>query len=174
MVLRAAGNLYSAAVCQARQPIFYDEYGVADTPDGRFDAILLHVFLILRRLKGCDQNCIETSQAVFDTMFKDMDQNLREMGAGDMGVSYRIKDMAKAFYGRIDAYEKGLDDQHNSTLQAALSRNLYRQANPKPAMVNIMAEYVREQDKKLAMQNIDSLLVGSVYFSIPSSGSAIR
>tara|TARA_B100000686_G_scaffold326133_1_gene383653 strand:- start:1078 stop:1563 length:486 start_codon:yes stop_codon:yes gene_type:complete len=156
-------------VCQARQPVFYEEYGVADTPDGRFDSILLHVFLLLRRLKGYDENSKEISQAVFDTMFKDMDQNLREMGVGDMGVSSRIKDMAKAFYGRIAAYEKGLDDQDNAFLESALSRNLYRQTNPEPAVVNFMAEYVRGQEKELAMQKIDNLLNGSVHFSTPPS-----
>lgn len=29
---------------QARQPVFYQEYGVPDTLDGRFDVIVLHMF----------------------------------------------------------------------------------------------------------------------------------
>ena len=152
---------------QARLPIFYEQYRVADTPDGRFDIIMLHVFLILRRLKDDDERCKAMGQAVFDFMFRDMDQNLREMGVGDIGVSYRIKDMAKAFYGRIAAYEKGLDEPKTKMLEAALDRNLYRGNNLEPALIFTMAEYVRGQDKKLTMQTRDRFLAGCVDFSSP-------
>ena len=128
---------------------------------------MLHVFLILRQLKGDDEHCKATGQAVFDVMFSDMDQNLREMGAGDIGVSYRIKDMAKAFYGRIAAYEKGLDEPRNKTLEVALDRNLYRGTNLEPSLTFTMAEYVRGQDKELAMQARDRFLEGCVDFSSP-------
>ena len=40
-------------------------------------------------------------------MFADMDQNLREMGVGDLAVGKRIKAMAKGFYGRLAAYDAG-------------------------------------------------------------------
>ena len=128
---------------------------------------MLHVFLVLRRLKGDDERCKATGQAVFDFMFSDMDQNLREMGAGDIGVSYRIKDMVKAFYGRIAAYEKGLDEPKTKTLEVALDRNLYRGTSLEPVLTVTMAEYVRGQDKELAMQTRDSFLAGRVDFSLP-------
>ncbi len=166
-VREAAFNLYFAAVRQARLPVFFEQYGVADTPDGRFDIIILHVFLVLRRLKGYDNRCKTTGQAIFDIMFNDMDQNLREMGAGDIGVSYQVKDMAKAFYGRIAAYEKGLDEPRSKWLEAALCRNLYRGTSPKPVLISTMVEYIKRQDKALAMQAIDSLLAGCVDFSSP-------
>ena len=118
-------------------------------------------------MKGDDERCKATGQAVFDVMFSDMDQNLREMGAGDIGVSYRIKDMVKAFYGRIAAYEKGLDEPKTKTLEVALDRNLYRGTSLEPVLTVTMAEYVRGQDKELAMQTRDSFLAGRVDFSLP-------
>ena len=45
----------------------------------------------------------------FDSMFADMDLSLREMGAGDIGVSKRVRVMAEAFLGRLDAYVTALD-----------------------------------------------------------------
>ena len=44
-------ELYHACITQARQPVFYERLGVPDTLDGRFDMLLLHVFLTVRRLK---------------------------------------------------------------------------------------------------------------------------
>ena len=50
-----ANELYIAAVTQARQPKFYLELGVPDTVDGRFDLIILHVYLLLRSLNKLAQ-----------------------------------------------------------------------------------------------------------------------
>jgi hypothetical protein len=44
--------LYGAIVAQARQPVFYEAAGVPDTVLGRFDMILLHLVLLLRRLRA--------------------------------------------------------------------------------------------------------------------------
>ena len=43
---------YDLVVEQARQPVFFAEYGVPDTLDGRFELICLHAFLYLHRLKA--------------------------------------------------------------------------------------------------------------------------
>src|SRR5271170_5160708 len=42
--------LYGAIVAQARLPVFYTLYGVEDTVEGRFELIVLHMVLLLRRL----------------------------------------------------------------------------------------------------------------------------
>ena len=47
----ATAELYLSCVAQARQPMFYSTLGVPDTVDGRFDVLLLHVYLVMRRLK---------------------------------------------------------------------------------------------------------------------------
>src|ERR1700761_176269 len=98
-------TLYAKAVAQARQPVFYAEREVPDTVDGRFDLLVLHVFLLLHRLGAEGKATKSLNQGLFDLMFADMDRSLREMGVSDMSVGKRVKDMARAFYGRVDAYE---------------------------------------------------------------------
>ena len=119
----AAHRIYFSLVEQARQPGFYLSCGVPDTADGRFDMIILHAFLLLRRLKKDHEQTAELAQELFDLMFADMDQNLREMGLGDLAVGKRIKGMAAAFYGRIQAYEDGLAG-NETMLVDSLRRNL--------------------------------------------------
>lgn len=102
---RAIG-LYRAIVIQARQTVFYSVHGVPDSVDGRYEMIALHVFLVLQQLKASGEGGL--AQDLFDTMFADMDQSLREMGAGDLGVGRRVRAMAEGLYGRIAAYEAGL------------------------------------------------------------------
>lgn len=145
-----ARRLYAAAVGQARTPDFYERMGVADTPDGRFDMVVLHVVLLMRRLKRDLPQTADTAQALFDVMFADMDQNLREMGIGDMGVGKRVKAMAQGFYGRLAAYDQALDRQDATALAAALRRNLYRKTEPSDADLAAMAAYVTKEEARLA------------------------
>ena len=159
-------NLYTAAVRQARQVPFYVEYGVADTPDGRFDMVALHVILLLRRLKREHARTADEAQGLFDLMFADMDKNLREMGVGDVGVGRRIRGMAEAFYGRLHAYHAGLDAADH-ILDEALQRNLYRKTRVSTAQVAAMADYMRRNDAALAATPVEVLYAGSAPFIGP-------
>ena len=151
---------------QARAPAFYAHCGVADTVDGRFDMIALHVFLILRRLRRAGDAGSETAQALFDAMFEDMDRGLREMGAGDLGVGRRVKAMAKAFYGRVKAYDEGLAGG-DRVLEEALVRNLYRAAPPEAETLRLMSAYMRREAGALDGQDVATLLAGGVAFGPP-------
>lgn len=162
-----AESLYRAAVTQARRSNFYVECCVPDTVDGRFELIALHVFLVLHRLKGGGEAADRLGQALFDLMFADMDRNLREMGAGDLGVGPRVKSMARAFYGRIAAYQDGLAAGAGA-LDAALRRNLYGTIpSPGDTAVAAMADYLRRGVAQLEAATIDDLLTGRATFPEP-------
>lgn len=163
---KPAEGLYLALVAQSRQPRFYEELGVPDTVDGRFDMICLHAFLVLRRLRSEEaEDPAALAQAVFDLMFQDMDRNLREMGVGDLSVGKHIKGMAKALYGRIAVYGDGLEQADNALLIDALSRNLFRKAEPTAEQVTAMVSYLRSQAASLSAQPLSALLDGKVTFS---------
>lgn len=100
--------IYGMIVAQAREPLFYREFGVPDTVDGRFDMVLLHLWLVLRRLRAVEGGA-GLSQALFDHFCGDMDANLREMGVGDLTVPKRMQKFGEAFYGRAAAYDAALE-----------------------------------------------------------------
>ena len=92
----AAGDLYRSLVAQSRSQEFYTKGGVADTLDGRFDLVALHVALIIARLKRTAPVRDDLSQALFDEMVANLDVGLREAGVGDMGVGKRMKKLVAA------------------------------------------------------------------------------
>ena len=96
-------TLYGTIVAQARLPAFYREYGVADTVNGRFDLLVLHLSLVFDRLAE-EPGSREAGQALFDRFCQDMDHNLREMGIGDLSVPKEMQRIGQAFYGRAQAY----------------------------------------------------------------------
>ena len=137
---REAEKLYAAAIEMAPPPILPTV--CTRSVDGRFDSLSLVVILIMRRLKHCGTDGKEISQQLFDSMFNDMDLSLREMGAGDIGVSKRVRVMAEAFLGRLDAYVTALDNNDRVALGAALRRNLFRDDTDTDPLGNGAVDYV--------------------------------
>ena len=117
--------LYGMIVAQARLPCFYRDYAVADTVNGRFDLIVLHLALVLDRLAQ-DDGQQDLGQGIFDRFCQDMDHNLREMGISDLKVPKEMRRMGEAFYGRSKAYlaAEAADDDRG-VLVEAITRNIY-------------------------------------------------
>ena len=161
----AAELAYDTVVAQARRPEFYTALGIPDTLDGRFEAICLHAFLYLHRLKG-EAPAGSVSQLFFDRMFADFDRSLREIGTGDLSVGRQVKRMAEAFYGRARAYEDGLAGD-DAALGAALMRNLFGTAQASEAQLARAAAYLRREVADLATQPASAVLAGRMTFGAP-------
>jgi cytochrome b pre-mRNA-processing protein 3 len=95
---------------------------LADSLDGRFDMLAFHAWLVLAELRGG-----EPAQSLTDMIFTGFDEAMREQGVGDIGIGHKLKAMAKAFYGRMAAYDSARSEEE---LAAALARNLWRGASP--------------------------------------------
>lgn len=165
-----AHRLYESVVAQARRVPFYRDFGVPDTLDGRFELILLHAALVLRRLRGDGPDGAALGQTMFEVMIDDMDRSLREMGVGDLSVGRRVKQMVRAFYGRAAAYETALAGDE-AALAAALRRNLYGTVEPEAADVAALAGYVRRQARSLDGPAGDALIAGEAAFDAPPAKS---
>ncbi|MEL6504385.1 MAG: ubiquinol-cytochrome C chaperone family protein [Pseudomonadota bacterium] len=121
-----AHALYGAVVAHARDPQFFARHGVPDTFDGRFEMLVIHLFLIHERLKDEPVEARAISQNVFDLFIDDMDAALREAGVGDQTVPKRIAKMTQVFYGRTGAFEAALAaDDAQAELASAIERNLF-------------------------------------------------
>ena len=132
--------------------------------------IAIHAWLVMRRLKGAGEGAARLSQSLFDALFNDMDRSLREMGAGDLGVGRRVKTMAKAFYGRLTAYDEALAGNGNeAALTEALRRNLFRgdASSAAPAALAAIAEYLCREAAALERARLEDLLAGNLSFGPP-------
>src|SRR5258708_16707213 len=109
--------IYGMIVTQAREPLFYRNLGVSDTVNGRFDLLILHLWMVLRRLRRMAGG-EGLTQALFDRFCEDMDGNLREMGVGDLTVPKRMQAFGEAFYGRVAAYDLALSEGAEPLAQA--------------------------------------------------------
>lgn len=155
---------YVTLVSQSRKPWFYASQGVSDTVDGRFDVIILHLFLLIHRLRGeSSQEAAYFARTLSEVFFSDMDRNIREMGSTDTGVGKRIKNMAQAFYGRLSAYENGM--LASSQLREAIRNNLYRASDTvSDSQLIAIEDYMKRNRDQLAAQRIETILAGGSTF----------
>ena len=160
--------IYGMIVTQAREPLFYRDLGGPDTVNGRFDVLLLHLWLVLRRLKSLGDGP-GLSQALFDHFCNDMDDNLREMGVGDLTVPKRMQAFGEAFYGRTAAYDLALADGREALAQA-LCKNVLNGENIEKA--RLLAAYVEAAIAAVDGMDGATLMSGLGRFPVPDNAGA--
>jgi cytochrome b pre-mRNA-processing protein 3 len=155
--------IYGMIVAQAREPLFYQDLGVPDTVNGRFDMVLLHMWMVLRQMKRLDDASL--AQALFDRFCSDMDHNLRELGTGDLAVPRRMQEFGEAFYGRSAAYDQALA-AGGEPLAQALCKNIFNGQQLEGA--RRLAAYVGQAVATLAAMDQAKLSGASWRFPSPA------
>jgi cytochrome b pre-mRNA-processing protein 3 len=152
--------VYGGIVAAARLPALYRDMGVPDTVMGRFDALALHVIMVLRRLRDLPPPADALAQEIVDRFFADLDSSLREIGIGDVSVPKKIKKLGQAFYGRAQAYEDAFaPDAPADALEQALARNVLDRPD-EPMLASALALQVRRLNQRLAAMAFEQFLNG--------------
>ena len=161
-----AGELYGKVVAAARQPAFYGPSRVSDTPEGRFELIALHLFLVVERIKDIAPDGPEIARHMIEAFVVDMDDCMREMGVGDLTVPKRVKRAAAGFYERAGAFRAALSSASQSDLEQAMADYVLTEAltsNYRPAL----AVYVRQSHNGFAKLSNAEVIAGAVAFAEP-------
>ena len=153
-------RLYEAIVAAARHENFYQNMAVPDTIEGRFEMIVLHMYLVLQRLK--DEGVEDLRQNLTDEFFADVDGSLREFGVSDVAVGKKVRKLAESYYGRLTAYDKALNFGRGA-LEEALRRNIYPNDAP-VAATNAMVGYVVSAVKVLSKLPREQVMEGKFSF----------
>lgn len=153
-------------VTGARQPFFYSECGVEDTPEGRYEMIALHLFLVIERLKGAGPQADRVAQRVMEAFVTDMDDSMREMGVGDLSVGKKVKRSAAGLYERFRAYRKALAERGDA-LSMAIGEFV-----PGITDARTVAAYVESRARALTRTEAEAVLNGQVAFAQSLDGEA--
>ena len=163
-----AADLYRAIMARARDEVFYREWQVPDSIDGRFDLIALHAFLVFDALKQKGPVAAELGSRLADSIFVGFDEAFRELGVSDFGMGRRMRRIADAFYGRMAAYGAS---ETNADMAGALLRNLYRGNEARRREAGAIATYMMNARVQLG-QGVAALLAGKPDFGpLPHDGN---
>lgn len=151
--------LLARIVAASREPALYLAGRVPDDFEGRFEALTLHVFLLLRRLRELPAPAADLAQELVDANFAYLELGFRQGGVGDVSVPKRIKKIGRSFYGRIGAYEEALAAPEPGALAAALARNVAPGAD-----AAALARHARACIAALAGLDLDGILAADPLF----------
>ena len=167
-LLRAkAGEIYGVIVTQARLPDFYAGLGIPDTPVGRYETVVVHLFLVLERLRAAPPEALELSLAVIEAFVADMDDYVRQYGSSDVGTAKKVRRAAAGFYERAAEYRAGLEEPRR--LEQTLGEHLIGDAADSQRSV-ALARYMERAAALLAKQDNAALLQGQIEFPRPRAG----
>ena len=156
-------RVYDQIVAAARQPVLYADWGVPDTPLGRYEMVALHLFLVLHRLRGESGPAADLAQELTDNFFTDLDHSIRELGVGDLGVPKRMKKLGRMFYGRAAAYGEAVERGDAAALAAAFARNV-RPGESGWAEAAELAGYTLAAYRRLADHPVAEIVAGELAF----------
>jgi cytochrome b pre-mRNA-processing protein 3 len=169
---RKASDIYGAIVTQARHPDFYSRLGVPDTPVGRYEMVVVHLFLVLERLRTDRREADDLARALIETFVADMDDSVREMGTGDVAVGKKVRRAAAGFYERSRDYRAGLEAPDRQELARALARHAYAHESA-DASGEELASYVREATAVLMRHDMAGADAGPIAFPAPVAAEGL-
>ena len=161
-----SSQMYQIVVEEARNKVLFEVVNVPDSPQGRFESIVLHMFLLQRRfLEIRDSGSLP--QRLMDSMAEDFDNSIREMGVGDLSVGKNVKKLSRAVQVRFGIYDVQIDN--NSGLTEAL-RSVFASGAMAGQEVDIdkLARYVRVFVQGLSACSNLALLEGKISLPIIS------
>ena len=139
-------KIYQNIVKISRSKFFYIDYNLEDTFETRFDLIIFHSFMIFFYYKSINIKKSNIPQSLFDHMFNDFENNLREMGFGDLAVNKKMKVFVRAFYGRLSQYSKSLDLVKNvgdkSLLEQTILNNIFKGKLSEKEYITMFVDYL--------------------------------
>ena len=88
-------DLYNNLLSLSRNLFFYQKVSLADTFETRIYLMFLHFSIFLRIYKKKE---VKFNQKSYDHFFNNIENNLRELGFGDVSVNKKMKELNKVFY----------------------------------------------------------------------------
>jgi cytochrome b pre-mRNA-processing protein 3 len=152
--------LWAAVVAEARRKDWYLAGQVPDTIDGRFDVLSLMAAHVLLRLEDFGAEGLLAMARFAELFAEDMDGQLRQEGHGDVGVGNRVEELVGALGGRLGALRavgKG-----EETMEAMLTRNLYRGAEVDPLAMKSAIVLVAGLSARLQTTDLAALRGGKL------------
>jgi cytochrome b pre-mRNA-processing protein 3 len=163
---RVASELYGLIVTAARQPEFYLAGGVPDTKEGRFALLVLHMALALERLRPEGDKGAALGQALIEAFVTDIDDNMREIGIGDLSVPRNVKKAAAALENRWNRYREHLtvEPVAEAALAECLAVDLYgvTEAPQRTTDAVAFARYMIDATRVLNDAEAAGLLAGTL------------
>ena len=169
-------QIYTSITLLAREPIFFKDYKIPDTPQGRFEMLALHSGLFMHCLKSSlrdKEAAAALLQDLCDCVVADMEESLRAMRLKESKIPFHLKKFVEGFYGRLLAYDEALGLKDKALLEQAIGRNIYEgQRAVGDNKIKDMASYVFELGEWMQNKSMEKIIRNIANRPQPLTGRA--
>ena len=99
-------DLYNTLLTLSRNIFFYEKIKLSDSFETRIYLMFMHFSIMMITAK---QKKVKFDQNSYDDLFLNIENNLREMGLGDVAVNKKMKDLNKILYDILLKINKDID-----------------------------------------------------------------
>ena len=159
---RASQRLFKAVVERCDEEKFYEVLGLEHSFRTEHAMFVLHVWLVLARLRREGDSGKAISQMFYDTFQEEVEKRVHREGV-KVRVRSTLKELEQSFYGSALAYDKALSSG-NDDFMKALRRNVFmNEGDEKNAKA--LERYCRREMACLHITETEAVVSGRVRFS---------
>jgi cytochrome b pre-mRNA-processing protein 3 len=163
----AAEKIYDAIVAQSRNPSFYLHCSVPDTLSGRFDMLVIHMFIVLQILKIGGREGQLLAQEIVEAFIREMDTMVRDLGVSDRNVPKEVRKIAQLFYGQLLAYSTMMQRNDMNGLAEEIWKSFQSAegvGDEQPVAADDLCTYIVQSIKNIQEMPLNMLLQGNIRF----------
>lgn len=159
---RASQRLFKAVVERCDEAKFYEILGLEHSFRTEHAMFVLHVWLVLARLRREGDSGKAISQMFYDTFQEEVEKRVHREGV-KVRVRSTLKELEQSFYGSALAYDKALSSG-NDDFMKSLRRNVFmNEGDEKNAKA--LERYCRREMACLHITETEAVVSGRVRFS---------
>ena len=155
-------NLYNTALNLSRNLFFYKELGLKDTFETRIYLMFIHfsIFMIIFKKKNS-----KFDQDSYDNFFHSIENNLRELGFGDVTVNKKMKDFNKILYDILLKLDLSKENGKNFLLNMDLIKKYFESLNSKETSnLSHFVDYINDFFNFCFELPLDNMIEKSINF----------
>ncbi|XP_062189393.1 uncharacterized protein LOC133892560 [Phragmites australis] len=169
--IRGANVVYDRITSQVDMPVIYDVFQLEKTFKTTFSLLVLHMWLVLRRLKEEGKDGVKFGQYIYEIYNHDVELRVSKAGVNLLLIKW-MKELEKIFYGNIVKYDAAISPEaRQDDLVNVIWRNIYAEegseaidAAATPA-VQALARYTRREATCLSLTDKDAMYSGNFKFT---------
>ncbi|NP_001169025.1 uncharacterized LOC100382858 [Zea mays] len=169
--IRGANVVYDRITSQVDAPTIYDVFQLEKTFKTTFSLLVLHMWLVLRRLKEEGKDGVKFGQYIYEMYNHDVELRVSKAGVNLLLTKW-MKELEKIFYGNIVKYDAAISPEaRQDDLVNVIWRNIYAEEGSEamdvaaaPA-VQALARYTRREATCLSLTGKDSMFSGNFKFT---------
>ena len=118
--------MYNILLQLSRNIFFYEKIKLPDTFETRIYLMFIHfsIFMIISKKKGT-----KFDQKSYDSLFNNIEYNLRELGFGDVTVNKKMKEFNKILYDILLKIDIKKDNKNEFKMNSDLIKNYFTAFN---------------------------------------------